>query len=136
MKQDIIINGVSVTELKKQRAAIREGASKLIAENIDLAKSLTQKLLESENREELQQLAGEAYEALDNAQVVSGVSGVTFFLPFYEEGGYSSDEIFSSILENSENDLIHDNWDGSLSSLYDLFYDMEVQSRGWHSSRC
>jgi hypothetical protein len=136
-QKDIIINGVSVNQLKAQRAAIREGASKLIAENIETAKNLTKKLVESEDSQEIETLAKEAYEALDTAQVVSGVSGVSFFLPFYEEyGSYNGDEIFSNILEESENELVSENWDGAVSKLYRLFGNMESQSRDWHSSRC
>lgn len=136
MKEDIIINGVSVNELKKQRDAIKQGASKIISENIELAKKLTKKLLKSKKSEEILSLAKEAYEALDTANILSGVSGVTFSLPFYEEyGNYESDEIFSFKLEESENELVNENWD-SISDLYNLFYEMESQSRDWHSSRC
>jgi len=137
MKEDIIINGVSINELKKQRAAIREGASTIISQSINLATSLTKTLVESEDKEEIKKLAKEAYEALDTAQVVSGVSGVTFFLPFYEEyGSYDGSEIFSHMLEGSENEVLSEVWEEAVSDLYELFYDMESQSRDWHSSRC
>lgn len=136
MKKDIIINGVSVNELKKQRDAIRQGASKIISENIELAKSLTNQLVMSDSVDEIKKLAEEAYDALDTAKVVSGVSGVTFSLPFYEEyGNYESSEIFSHKLEQSENKLISENWD-IISNLYYLFDNMESQSCDWHSSRC
>lgn len=134
MEQDIVINGVSVNELKKQRAAIREGASKIISENIDLAKTLTQQLVESEDPKVIERLAQEAYTALDTANVVSGVSGVSFYLPFYEE--YRDEETYSSMLEESENELVSENWDGAVSKLYNLYEEMESQSRDWHSSRC
>lgn len=136
MKEDIIINGVSVNELKRQRDAIKKGASKIISENIEKAKKLTNKLMSSDSADEIKILAQEAYDALDTANIVSGVSGVTFRLPFYEEyGNYESDEIFSHKLEESENKLINENWD-LISDLYGLFEDMESQSRDWHSSRC
>lgn len=137
MKEDIIINGVSVNELKRQRSAIRQGASTIISQNIELAKNLTQSLIASEDKEEIKKLAKEAYEALDTANVVSGVSGVDFFLPFYEEyGSYDGSEIFSSMLEDSDNELISEVWDQAVGDLYELFADMESQSRDWHSSRC
>ena len=139
MEKDIIINGVSVNELKKQRNAIRQGASVIISQNIEIAKSLTKKLVESENKEEIKRLAKEAYEALDTANVVSGVSGVSFLIPFYEEyGNYDEDEIFSRVLEKEENDneLISEVWDDAIGDLYELFSEMENQSRDWHSSRC
>lgn len=137
MKEDIIINGVSINELKKQRDAIREGAATIISQSIDLATTLTKTLVESEDKEEIKKLAKEAYEALDTAKVVSGVSGVTFFLPFYEEyGNYDRNEIFSRMLESVDNELINEVWDEDISDLYELFDDMETQSRDWHSSRC
>lgn len=134
MEQDIVINGVSVNELKKQRVAIREGASQIISENINIAKTLTQQLVESEDPKVVERLAQEAYTALDTANVVSGVSGVTFYLPFYEE--YRDEETFSSMLEETENEVVSANWDGAVSKLYNLFEEMESQSRDWHSSRC
>lgn len=134
MEQDIVINGVSVNELKKQRVAIREGASQIISENINIAKTLTQQLVESEDPKVVERLAQEAYTALDTANVVSGVSGVTFYLPFYEE--YRDEETFSSMLEETENEVVSENWDGAVSKLYNLFEEMESQSRDWHSSRC
>lgn len=137
MKEDIIINGVSVNELKKQREAIRQGASTIISQNIERAKELTQTLVQSKDKEEIKKLAKEAHEALDNANVVAGVSGVGFFLPFYEEyGSYEGDEIFSNMLEENDNELLAEVWDESISQLYTLFYNMESQSRDWHSSRC
>lgn len=137
MKEDIIINGVSVNELKKQRDAIRQGASTIISQNIELAQTLTQSLIESNDKEEIKRLAKEAHEALDNANVVASVSGVVFFLPFYEEyGNYEGDEIFSSMLDESENELLVEVWDESISQLYSLFFNMESKSRDWHSSSC
>lgn len=137
MEKDIIINGVSINELKKQRNAIRQGAAKLIAENIELATKLTQKLVESKDKEEIKVLAKEAYEALDNANVISGVSGIDFCIPFYEEdGNYESEDILSTVLEDSDNEVLNEMWQNGVSALSSLFYSMERQSRDWHSSRC
>lgn len=136
MKEDIIINGVSVNELKRQRNAIRQGASQIISKNIELAKNLTNQLLKSDNADEIKKLAEEAHEVLDTANIVSSVSGVTFSLPFYEDyGNYESEDIFSHKLEQSANKLINENWD-LIRDLYCLFDSMESQSREWHSSRC
>ena len=135
MKQDIIINGVSVNELKKQRLAIREGASAIIAENLNVAKSLTQKLIESQDKEEIKALAEKAFDALETVNVVSGVSGITYFLPFYEEYG-DNDEILSRKLENSNNQVLEEVWEDGVNKLYSLFEDMESTSRDWNSSNC
>lgn len=135
--EDIIINGVSVNSLKQQREAIREGASKIIAENIEKATALTRELLECEDYAEVERLAALAYQTLDTVQVVSGVSGVTFFLPYYEEYG-DNDGIITSLIDNTENEAVMDNLAarGAVRKLYSLLGSMETQSRDWHSSTC
>lgn len=131
--KDIVINGVSIEDLKKQRAAIQKDASKIIAENIKVGTELVEKVLETEDQSEADQFAKEAYEHFDTAKVVAGVSGVSFFLPFYEEyGQYGSDEILSQRLENDDKF----EWDGAISQLYGILEDMESDSRAWHSSMC
>lgn len=145
MKKDIIINGISVEELKRQRVAIQKDAAKIIAENIDAATALVHKIVKAESKDQALTLAEEAYEHLDTAQVVSGVSGVEFFLPFYEEyGRYDPSEILSSMLdqehldENDVNENIEFNWQdkNALYQLYQKLGDMESDSRAWHSSMC
>lgn len=135
MKKDIIINGISVQELKKQRSAIRQGASAVIAENLNLAKSLTAKILTSQDKEEIKQLAEEAYDSLETVDVVSGVSGVTYFLPFYEEYG-DNDEVYTRQLERSDNEVLQEVWSESIQKLFNLFESMESTSREWNSSNC
>lgn len=133
MTKDIIINGVSIEELKKQRAAIQKDASKIISDNIEAGTKIVEKILESEDQEEANTLAEEAYEHFDTAKVVAGVSGVSFFLPFYEEyGRYGSNEILSQRLENDDKF----EWDSAISQLYGILEDMESDSRAWHSSTC
>jgi hypothetical protein len=135
MEKDIVINGISVNALREQRAAIREGASKLISENVELAQILTQKLVEVETKEELENLAVEAYEALSIANVLSDTSGVSYYLPYYEDYGDENDKICSHLLENSSNEVLTTNFD-TVRELCRLFYDMESQSREWHASTC
>lgn len=133
-QKDIIINGVSINELKKQRQAIQEGAAQVISDNIDLAKTLTQQLVESKDMTEIDNLATQAYEALETASVVSGVSGVDFYLPFYEEYRDEDEDILSSVLDENDNELLSDS--EKVQKLSSMFYSMERQSRDWHSSRC
>jgi hypothetical protein len=145
MTKDIIINGVSIEELKKQRAAIQQGASKIISESIDAATEIVGQIMKSESKSEAEQLAQEALEHLETAEVVSRVSGVEFFLPFYEEyGRYDHTEILSCILdqEHLEEDEINENvefsWQdkNALYALYQKLGSMESDSRAWHSSMC
>jgi hypothetical protein len=135
MEKDIVINGISINELRNQRVAIREGASKLIAENVDLAQILTKKIVESKNSKEIEDLAEEAYEALNTANIVSDISGVNFYLPYYEDYGDENDKICSHILEESDNEVLNE-CRSSIRKLCSLFYTMESQSRDWHASTC
>jgi hypothetical protein len=138
--EDIIIAGYSINALKAQKAAIREGASKVIAESIEAANKLTEQLLESEDVEEINALAQQAVDLLETAEVVAGVSGVSFFLPFYEEyGQYDSHDIFSKKLEGSDNEALQASWydfNNVLGKLYSQYERMESDSRGWYSSTC
>jgi hypothetical protein len=133
MTKDIIINGVSIEELKAQRKAIQKDASKIIAENIKAGTEIVEKILVSSDAGEIESLAKEAHEHFDNAYVVAGVSGVTFFLPFYEEyGRYDSDDILSQRLEGQ----VGGDWGYAMDQLYGILESMESDSRAWHSSMC
>lgn len=135
MEKDIVINGISVNELREKRVAIREGASKIISENVELAQILTQKIVAVETKEELDNLATEAYEALHTASILSDISGVSFFLPYSEEYGYDNEKVCSNILDNSDNQVLKANY-SAVRPLCNLLYDMESQSRDWHASTC
>lgn len=135
--KDIIINGVSFNKHEEDRKKMRQGASQLISDNMEVAKSLTKSVIESKDGQEIEDLAKKAYEALSLASKLSDVCGISFFLPFYEEyGQYETKDIFSSMLENSDNGVLNANFDGSVNDLCNLFGDMEAQSRDWNSSTC
>lgn len=142
---DIVINGVSIEELKKQRAAIQQGASQIISDSIDAATKIVGEIMKAESKEQANALAKEALEHLETAEVVSGVSGVTYCLPYTEEyGGYDSDEVLSCILsqddadEEEVNENVEFSWreKNDLYALYSKLESMQSASRDWHSSRC
>ena len=138
MNNDMIIDGINLQEFKKQKAYMASEAAKIIGQQLELAKSLTLKLIHSQDKDEIKQLAGQAYDALNQAKEVSEITGVTFLLPFYEEyGRYEDNEIFSYQLDTCDNPLFNEIWGtGSrLKQLCDLFEDMENQSRIWFSAR-
>ena len=137
---DLIIDGVSVNDLKAKRLAIAKGASKFISENMEIALADFELLKEVETKEEAKVLATKIYENLENINVVSGVSGVSFMLPYTEEyGGYDSDEVISSFLDDNENEALKFSWQDTknpLYKLYELAAGMESDSLSWHSSTC
>ena len=136
---DIIIDGVSINELRKAKDALLQGANKFIAESIAKAQEIVkERLVVAASYGEAEAAAQEALTLLENAQLVSGTSGVVFYLPFYEEyGQYDSNDILSQIIENADHDVIGKYYGGStLSKLHSLLEDMESTARDWHSSRC
>ena len=137
--EEIIINGINLNELSSQINSIREESSRLIGDNIELAKSLTKDLVKSNNKEEIEELASKAHLALQKASFISAVSGVQFDLPYNSSySGYYDDETISAMLEDSDNELLNDlfNKNIELKNLLNLSYDMEYQSKHWNSSVC
>lgn len=135
--EDIIINGVSINDLKEKRKQIQPGSAELISNNIDKVKQLVSQIIEAESWEQVEELSKQAYELLDTAKIVSDISGVAFDLPYYEEyGRYDYNETLSGMLEDGDNENV-DVYDGGyLGELFDLLGGMEIQCRDWYSSRC
>lgn len=138
MTQDIIIGGVSINELKRQRDAMQKDANKFVAESITSAQALVKQILEADADTDPSLIDGwatEANELLKNAALVSGVTGVTYYLDYYE--GYGGcDDVLSQELENSENENVDPYGNGPVGALFDTLSDMEGTSRDWHSSTC
>lgn len=137
--EDIVINGINLNDLKNQINSIRQESSRLISENIQTAQELTKQLVKSENKEEIEVLAKQAYTALSKANFISGVSGVEFNMPYNSSyNGEYDDDTLSAMLEDTENEvlrpLVRENND--LRQLLDLSYSMEYQTQAWNASFC
>ena len=136
MTKELMIAGYSIEDLKKQRAAIQKDANKVISDNIESATVIIQKILSTPSDEiDVESLAKQATEMLETAEVVAGVSGCTFYLPFREDGYGDS---FANDLENMEDeddDNIFDRYP-ALRKLQGQLESMEYDSCNWHSSRC
>jgi len=137
---DVIIEGISINELKATKAKIQQGANKVISDSIEQATKVFHEMMEAESYDEAEKLAQQAYDLLETANVVSGVSGVKFSLPYYEEyGQYESDEVMSHILENNEeNENVESDWQNknNIYRLQSLLENMESQACNWYSSKC
>lgn len=137
--EDIIINGINLNDLQKQKIAILQEASVVIAENIDLAKSLTKQLVEHTDKVEMRQIAAKALHALEKASFISDVSGVQFDLPYTSSySGYYDKDTLSAMLENSKNEVLNELFAQSeeVRALLSLVEEMEYQSKYWDSSIC
>lgn len=137
--EDIIINGISLKDLERQLTSIRQEASEIISTNVELAISLSKLIVESTSKEEIQENAVKAYDALKKAKFVSSVSGVRCDLPYNSSyyGEYDSDTI-SAMLEDSESETLNEVYDSipELNKLVNLAYEMEDETKQWNASSC
>lgn len=135
--EHIVIEGVDVNafynELNEKRAKIREGASKVISDNLDTAKTLTKQLIASQDVEEIKSLATQAYQALQNVEMVSEVSGVRFYLA-YSSNYDDYEDILSYALDDNSNKLLRGL--SEVRDLQNLFSNLEYQSGEWNTSFC
>lgn len=143
---DIMIEGINITQLNndliEKRKVMREGASKLMSENLELAKSLTKKLMASKDVEEIKKMALEAQRALEVVKMVSYVSDIEYYLPYSSNYDDHSD-IMSHVLdgdyydyddEEQYNELLNDL--PEVENLAKLFRKLEYQSGQWNTSFC
>ena len=144
MKEEIVLGGIKLSELASMKAAMLKDSVKFVADSIEKATLNLIKILkiaedygDSEEfcdmesaKSAISILAEETNELLKNVSLVSDVTGVTYYLPYYEE--YSDDSTFSSQLESLYGEFFTE----SVRALYATLETMESNSRDWHSSTC
>lgn len=148
--QEIIIDGVNLSDLKikydalakeqaAMRASIRQGASKYIAEAIKDAKVFLEQIVNADEDDEekldLETVSAQALELLKNAKFVSDVSGVSYYLPYYDrQGEYAPDgDPYTSQFDDS---IFSYKDSESFSTLWGLLEDMESEVSEWNTSYC
>ncbi len=151
--EQIIIDGINLTELKAEydalaakqaemRKSIVKGSSKFIADSVKEALELFEELKGVETKEDAHLYAQQIYDKLKTVEFVSTVSGVTYYLPYYNRQGeyYPAGTPISTILEDGDNELLTD-WDytqkdNPLIKLYGLAESMESEVCEWNTSYC
>jgi len=140
----IILNGVSIDELRKQKTAIQKDASKFISEAVSKAQRLVSEILEMSEEaayddagpldtDKVEALAKEALTLLEDAELVSNVSGVEYYLPYNEP--YGDCDALSSRLEDCEGlDVYGSEKLSAIAGLYSQLESMESKSYMWNSS--
>lgn len=135
--ENIVISGINVNEiyndLLEKRNTIKEGASQVIADNLELAKTITKQLIESKDIEEIKSLATQATQALKTVEMVSEVSGVRFYLA-YSSNYDNYEDILSYALDDNDNTLLKGL--SEIRDLQNLFSNLEYQSGEWNTSFC
>lgn len=135
---EILINGVSLAELKKQQQAIKKDASKFISDNIDKVQQLVDTIVNSDDVDH-EVLAKEALEILENVQLVSNVSGVEYNIPYNSEWDRDSDTMSTKIseAETEDGERKFDYYgSGWIADLYGALEDMEYTVEKWNRSYC
>lgn len=133
---DIVLNGVSINKLKKQRDLIQKDANQFIAKGLRKLEALIREIVNERDEDEDGEMVStdevnegkllkEATELAENISIVSKVSGVGFYIPWCGES--CDEEAFSSMLEEVE---LYD------TDLYSILESMESASRDWNESRC
>ncbi len=160
--QAIIIDGHDLTAIKMQmdnlqaeittvRNSIKQGSVKFIADNIEIALKAVAAMQEANEEEcdddedadaedvkqlKIKTFSQIAYDALSHVKFVSEVSGVSYSLPHGGSSYCNGDgEPISSILDE-EFDVPYGDKKSSLSELYYLVSDMEIDVQEWNSSYC
>ncbi|MGZ8887958.1 MAG: hypothetical protein ACXW1D_00200 [Halobacteriota archaeon] len=155
--EEITIGGFTIEQLKKMQAAVRKDAHEVISNAISVAmaamdcalelgetKAELEEALDPELEgyagtqvnlvsvtEEIQKLAKLAKENLGLADLVAGVSGVKYYLPYsseYDNDGYCYKFECSDLYDYINKD--------NVSELVGVLEDMEYQSRQWNQSTC
>lgn len=132
---DIKLGGHTIAELKTMRQAVAKDAQAFIAEELKKAVDLFSQLRELINAEEQDSKAASditeaANEAFRNVQLVSEVSGCSFYIGFRDGEYYEQGDVMSDTLRDIR--LTSE----SLRDLYWTLDSMESQSAHWHSSKC
>ena len=137
---NIFLNGVSLDELRKQKTLIQRDASKFISDNIASAKELVYSLKHAEDTANFEKIAKQATALLRDVQLVSGVSGVDYLIPYNNEWGdsYSDDDVMTDVLEEVAESFGIEYYgvDSPFDDLHDLLEGMEYDVRQWNSSNC
>lgn len=132
--EDIILGGVSLTELKAIKAKVTPEAAKFVSKAVDEAKELVNQALQAESQEDVDRLCAEAADKFEAADMVSGITGVSFHIPYYEDWGYDETPLTGQLEDAGDFFDVYGN--GPVARLFGLLEDMQSKSRDWHSSRC
>jgi HPt (histidine-containing phosphotransfer) domain-containing protein len=130
---EIIIGGVSINALKKQRDAMKQEASAFVAKAVSEATELIQQIVDSEDPNSETELAEKAKTLLDNARLVGQVCDVHWYLPYNEP--YSGSNALSDSIEYALDEK-NETWayGSNLADLYDTLQAMEHDTFLWNSS--
>ncbi len=142
---DIIIDGVNLNDLKtrydalaieqvEMRKSIAKGSAKFIADAVSEATNLIDEFIDDETVDGKEQAVA-ATKLLKDARFVSMVSGVQYYLPYYNsQGGYHPDGTpYSEQIDEDGTDRFDDD---VFTQLYGVLEDMEGSVAEWNTSYC
>lgn len=139
---DMLLGGSTVRHLKEINQLVKRDAAKFISDQIDFVTKEVNEIVqaaqehadENENDEYRpdDQRVKTLVDILEAVAVVSQVSGVEYYLPYYDEWGYAPDgSPMSRLLEDAFEDPT-----SAVDQLASLLEDMEYDVRQWNTSTC
>lgn len=136
--KDIIINGISVNEMKNQKDLIREGAAKIIADGIAKVKTIVSSIVETfEDSTTHEIFAKDALETLQIVELVSDVSGVEYYMEYDSNYDTNEDAISNKLEEVLRNMSSYQDAEKSIiRQLAALAESMESTCAAWNNSNC
>lgn len=139
MNKEILIGGYTVAELTKLQKAVQKDASKIIAEAVALAEGAVSAIIDTaqgyvDSKEEMpdtviRDFAKIAEENLSLAELISGISGVEYYLSWDEEYREQDDTMSTRI-----NAIFDEDYPEVLEGVMSKLENMEHQSYLWNSS--
>jgi len=139
---EIVIAGVSIKELKRQKMAMQKEANSFVANTIQQAKAKMDELLEAEDETTVEILAAEATELLENADLVATVCDVAFYIPYREtDYVYCDEDSYAQKIEDAseENEQVFVTGyraESKLNRLLGVLEGMESKVADWNTSTC
>lgn len=130
---EIILNGVSLEEIRKQQNSLHQAGTKFISDQLALVQDMMEDL-EGKSLEYAEGVAKSIEDILDQVLTVSSVTGVQYDLDYYDNR-----------LSNTIDMLVDESGEGwkdfwkkfpKLSSLHEQLQDMENTVSNWNSSSC
>lgn len=142
---EMTLGGYTVGQLKEMNALVKRDASKFMAEQIEFVKSEVTAIVASAEEHAAEygegfykpddQRVKELVDICEAIQVVSGVSGVGYSIPYRDQYGYADEGTPLSQLLEENLSFSYSNGD-PLYYLYSELDDMEGSVREWNQSSC
>lgn len=144
--KNIIVGGYTIEQLKEIKDKVQPEAAALIDKHLQEAMEKFKDFKQSETKEYANMMAENIYNHLDIVNILAGISGIDYYIPYCSEYGECEENVITMFLDNWEEYIENEDiteevfkWDCKDSPIKKLYYlasDMENNSKMWNSSWC